>query len=136
MKLLPSHPSLSLVTALLHTLTRLSLKTLVHISDQVRRVCMCVSACMYVTSTCSLSYTKKSFSKVFSYFYIQVKLLLCYAQGDGRKAIRYRALLELRAIASQVPHMWTQDMIQVTATYHSYCIDTRAAPPPFTLTLC
>ena len=77
---------------------------------------------------------KRAFTKSFLIFYVQVKLLLCYAQGDGRKAIRYRALFELRAIASQVPHMWTQDMIQVTATYHSYCIDTRAAfTPPLTL---
>ena len=43
-----------------------------------------------------------------------MKLLLYYAGEDARLAVRMKALCNLMRLASQVPHAWTQAMIQVS----------------------
>ena len=43
----------------------------------------------------------------------QVRLLLTYAQSDSRKVVRLTVLRELHHMASEVPHTWTKEMIEV-----------------------
>ncbi len=46
-------------------------------------------------------------------FVSQVKLLFYYASNDVRASVRMKALSNLLRLATQLPHAWTQDMIQV-----------------------
>lgn len=48
---------------------------------------------------------------------VQVKLLLYYASGDARLSVRLKAYRELLQLASQVPHTWTQDIVQVGVAF-------------------